>query len=99
MSRLVAQSIGCTQEQATVLVDGAFAAMRDALIDECRIEIRGFGSLTVEHAKAKPGARNPRTGERVYVPARRKVRFRPGLLLKKALSQRPADADDQADEP
>ncbi len=98
LSRLVAQSIGCTQEQAGVLVDGAYAAMRDALIDECRIEIRGFGSFSVEHAKARPGARNPRTGERIHVPPRRKVRSRPGLVLRKALSQQSADhADDQAD--
>jgi nucleoid DNA-binding protein len=36
----------------------------------------------VKKANARPKARNPRTGEIVYVPARRKVRFRPGKVLK-----------------
>ena len=52
-----------------------------------RIEIRGFGVLNVKHTKPRPTARNPRTGEQVGVPARRKVLFKPGKLLKAALTQ------------
>ena len=52
---------------------------------ECRVEIRDFGVFEVKQTKAKPQARNPRTNELVYVPARRKTHFRPGKQLKEAL--------------
>ena len=52
-----------------------------------RIEIRGFGVLGVKNTKPKPAARNPRTGEIVYVPARQKSYFKAGVLIKKALHQ------------
>ena len=66
-------------------VDGIFEALKDAILREDRIEIRGFGSWTVKETNAKPNARNPRTGEIIYVPARRKVSFKPGRILKEAL--------------
>lgn len=68
-------------------VDVFVASLTDALIRGNRIEIRDFGVWTVKTTRPKPEARNPRTGERVFVPARRKVTFKPGRLLKKALSQ------------
>ena len=52
---------------------------------EIRIEIRGFGAFGVKRAKAKPGARNPRTNELIYVPPYRKVFFRPGKLLRQEI--------------
>jgi len=63
------------------------ASLSDALIQGHRIEIRGFGGWTVKTTRPKPVARNPKTGERIFVPARRKVAFKPGRILKMALSQ------------
>lgn len=54
---------------------------------EIRIEIRDFGVLEVKKTKAKPKARNPKTGEIIYVPARRKTHFRAGKLLKEAMKK------------
>ena len=59
--------------------------MSQFLSEGGRIEIRGFGVLEVKNTKPKPAARNPRTGEIVYVPARRKTHFKPGKQLKEAL--------------
>ena len=70
---------------ASKMVDSIFAAMRESLIEGDRIEIRGFGVFQVKDTKPKPAARNPRTGEIIYVPARRKTHFKPGKLLKDAL--------------
>ncbi len=85
LARAVADSIGCKNNQTLDMVDSLFEAMRDALIEGNRIEIRGFGVLEVKNTKPKPAARNPRTGEIVYVPARRKTHFKPGKQLKEAL--------------
>lgn len=94
LARSVADAIGCKNNLTLQMVDSLFEAMRETLIEGNRIEIRGFGVLEVKDTKPKPAARNPRTGEVVYVPARRKTHFKPGKQLKEALhSIRPAGAD------
>ena len=67
------------------MVDTLFVNMREQLIQGHRIEIRGFGVLSVKDTTPKPAARNPRTGERLFIPARRKAHFKPGKQLKQAL--------------
>ena len=81
----VAKNTGCKKSMASKMVDSIFKAMRESLITGDRIEIRGFGVFQVKDTKPKPAARNPRTGEIIYVPARRKTHFKPGKLLKEAL--------------
>ena len=71
----------------TQAVHVVFDAMREALAEGNRIEIRGFGAFTVKNVKPKPRARNPKTGETISVPARRKVHFRPGLPIKRELDR------------
>ena len=77
--------LGVKKQLAYDVVDTLFKAMRESLIQGNRIEIRGFGVLGVKNTKPKPAARNPRTGEIVYVPARKKSYFKAGVLVKKAL--------------
>ena len=75
---------------AEKIVSALFTTLREVMAEadpEVRIEIRDFGVFEVKTAKAKPKARNPKTGEIVYVPARRKTHFKPGKLLKKALKR------------
>jgi nucleoid DNA-binding protein len=92
LAHSVSEDLGCTHSLATGMVDALFKAMRETLVGGDRIEIRGFGVLEVRDTKPKPGARNPRTGETVYVPARRKTHFKPGKQLKEALHQpRPSE--------
>lgn len=72
-------------------MDEIFAAVLDLLMDEeaekVRIEIRNFGVFEVKNSKAKPQARNPKTNEVIYVPARKKVHFKAGKVLKEYLSK------------
>ncbi len=85
LAKTVAKDIGCGQSLAAQMVDSIFVAMREALIKGDRIETRGFGVFEVRNTKPKPTARNPRTGEIIQVPARRKTHFKPGKLLKEEL--------------
>jgi integration host factor subunit beta len=95
----ISEKLGVKKQLAYEVVDTLFKAMRESLIQGNRIEIRGFGVLGVKDTKPKPAARNPRTGEIVYVPARKKSYFKAGVLIKKALHQPltqqdpPAEAD------
>ena len=81
----VARETGCKKSLASKMVDSVFNSMRISLIKGDRIEIRGFGVFQVKDTKPKPAARNPRTGDIIFVPARRKTHFKPGKLLKEAL--------------
>jgi integration host factor subunit beta len=54
---------------------------------ELRIEIRDFGVFEVKRTRSKPKARNPKSGEIIYVPPRRKTHFKPSKLLRKFLAQ------------
>jgi integration host factor subunit beta len=58
------------------------------LVKGHRIEIRGFGSFTVNHRPARVG-RNPRSGERVDIPEKRVPHFKPGKGLREAVDQSP----------
>ena len=100
LALLVSESTGFKKNLTAQMVDCLFAAMRDSLIQGQRIEIRGFGVFQVKDTRPKPAARNPRTGEVIYVPARRKSHFKPGRLLKEALHQvRPDAGQDQTKDP
>jgi integration host factor subunit beta len=84
VAKKLGQKIYITEE----FVNASFEALREILSEanpEIRIEIRDFGVFEVKETKPKPKARNPRTGEIIYVPARRKTHFKPGKLLKDIL--------------
>ncbi len=87
LAQVIAAEFGCSMLQAGEYIDAFFYAMTDSLIRGNKIEARGFGSFLVKNTHAKANARNPATGERVYVPARRKVAFKPGKELKKAFGK------------
>lgn len=73
-----------------VVVDGVFNAMREIMMNanpEVRIEIRDFGVFEVKQTNPKPNARNPRTGEVIQVPARKKTHFKAGKVLKTILKK------------
>lgn len=77
--------------------EAVFTALREIMMQanpELRIEVRDFGVFEVKLTKSKPKARNPRTGETIYVPPRRKTHFKPSKLLKLFLQQ-PIDVDDE----
>ena len=96
LALLVSERAECKKNVASEMVDSLFNAMRDSLIEGNRIEIRGFGVFQVKDTRPKPAARNPRTGEIIYVPARRKTHFKPGRLLKDALHVVRGAEDDSA---
>ena len=81
----ISEALGLKKTQIYLIIDSLFDVMRENLVEGNRIEIRGFGALEVKDTKPKPSARNPRTGARISVPARRKAKFKPGKILKEAL--------------
>ena len=73
-----------TKKQIEFIVNNLFSAIRSALKDKGKVEIRGFGSFRVRNKIAKSG-RNPKTGEKIDIPACKVPFFRPGKELKEQL--------------
>ncbi|WP_428263847.1 HU family DNA-binding protein [Haliangium sp.] len=71
--------------KAELVINVMFDSMIEALQRGARIEIRGFGSFEVRDYKAYEG-RNPRTGETVYVPAKRLPFFKVGKELRERIN-------------
>jgi integration host factor subunit beta len=72
------------------VVDALFDSIRELLMTanpNLRIEIRDFGVFEIKTTKPKPKARNLKTGEFVFVPARKKIHFKAGKLLKEFLKK------------
>ena len=70
-----------SRRDAEVMVNAVFESLAHALRRGDRIEIRGFGSFVVKHRDAREG-RNPRTGRRVTVAAKRVPFFKVGKELR-----------------
>jgi integration host factor subunit beta len=88
--RKLSAETGENRRETAAWVDRVFVALRDTMMSadpEIRIEIRDFGVFEVKLTKSKPKARNPRSGEIIFVPARRKTHFKPSKLLRGFLTK------------
>lgn len=80
-------------------VNGLLDRMADALATGERIEVRGFGSLSLHHRPARVG-RNPKTGDAVRVPEKFVPHFKPGRDLRERVDQAwRSDGDAPAESP
>ena len=66
-------------------VDLIFDEIKEALARHQSIELRGFGTFEVKIRKARPNARNPRTGQSIVIDSHGVVSFRSGCELKRAV--------------
>jgi len=90
IARQVADQLSIKVQDADHVVDTVLTTIRELLMTadpEVRLEVRDFGVFEVKLTKAKPRARNPKTGAKVYVPPRRKTHFKPSKLLKSFLTK------------
>jgi nucleoid DNA-binding protein len=89
--RTISEEIGLTQLKTKEIVQKTFDAIVEALVEEKRIELRNFGVFEVKR-RAPRKARNPRTGDKVFVPEKFVVTFKPG----KEMEQRVRELERQA---
>ncbi len=70
-----------SKKHAEIIVNTVFSSIIEALQQDDKIELRGFGSFRVRRRRSRQG-RNPKTGDRVEVPEKRIPYFKPGKELK-----------------
>ena len=84
--KTISEEIGMTQLKTKEIVQKTFDAIVETLVDEGRIELRNFGVFEVKKRAARK-ARNPRTGQRVDVPEKYVVTFKPGKEMEEKVRQ------------
>jgi|SRR5450759_4072501 integration host factor subunit beta len=75
-----------TASDVALAIKTLIDSISNHLIKGGRVEIRGFGSFSA-HARPPRLGRNPRTGEKVHVPEKRMLNFRPGTELRERVKQ------------
>ena len=73
---------GMNRKEIRSVIDFFIDELKASLIKNHVIELRGLGTFEVKLRKARPSARNPRTGETVSIRPHGIVCFRPGRELK-----------------
>ena len=80
IARAVSECAGIPQTQAREYVQRILDTVLETLAMEGRVELRNFGVFEVKQ-RAAHKARNPRTGEKVDVPEKYVVTFKPGRVM------------------
>ena len=88
----IAEAEGCKR----VLVKRIIQSFLDSIVDELsegnRLEFRDFGVFE-SRIRASREAQNPKTMDKVFVPAKRTVKFKIGRMMKEKLQEAPLDGD------
>ena len=83
----IAEGTGLTKIETKAVVDGFMTVVAQALHEDERIELRGFGSFSVKR-RAPRTARNPQTNEPVHVEARYVPVFNVSRELQESVDER-----------
>lgn len=82
----VAAAADMSKADAAQAVDGVFKTITGALAGGDEVRLVGFGTFSVANRAASEG-RNPRTGEKIQIPASKQPKFKAGKALKEAVNK------------
>ena len=83
----VADTLKLTKKETDAIVGIIFQSIRDSLSKGDKVELRGFGSFRIRDRNART-ARNPKSGERVEVPAKKVPFFKAGKALREMVDEK-----------
>ena len=92
----IAAKTGHTQVAVKQVIQLLFEEVVAELSQGSRLEFRDFGVFEIVHRKPRTG-RNPKTGERVGVPAKRVVTFKMGKQMKERVASPPPELGPRAE--
>tara|TARA_A100000171_G_C2117360_1_gene138663 strand:- start:57 stop:335 length:279 start_codon:yes stop_codon:yes gene_type:complete len=81
----VSENAGLSKADASKAVDAVFNSISSSLQSGQEVRLVGFGTFAVANRAATEG-RNPRTGEKIQIPATKLPKFKPGKGLKEAVA-------------
>lgn len=80
----VASKMGLSKKQAAEIITSTFDVIAKTMIKGDKVNVPGFGIFRVANRKAREGV-NPKTGEKIHIPAKKAAKFRPAKALKEAV--------------
>ena len=81
----VAEATELTKKDAAKAVEATLEAISEALANNDKVQLIGFGNFEVRERAARKG-RNPQTGAEIEIPASKVPAFKPGKALKDAVN-------------
>ena len=78
---IVSNATGLTKVETETIMNGVMSTIIDSLSNNQKVELRGFGTFGIKHRMPKK-ARNPGTGEPVFLPERFVPTFKPSKLMR-----------------
>jgi DNA-binding protein HU-beta len=81
----IAQKASVTKKQADAVLSAAIETIMEAVADDDKVTLVGFGSFESRHRKAREG-RNPKTGDKMEIPATKVPAFSAGKLFKEKVA-------------
>jgi len=81
----VAKHSDLSKKDSEVIVQAVLDSIVESLKNGGKVELRGFGSFRLRERASRQG-RNPKTGEKVFVPAKKVPYFKPGKDLKELIN-------------
>jgi integration host factor subunit beta len=85
IEKVAVKAEGLTLKQTEIVVETVFDSIREALSKGEKVEIRGFGNFRLKERNPRK-ARNPKTGDTVFVPQKKAIRFKTGKALREVLN-------------
>lgn len=82
---IVSDATGLTKVETEAVMNGVMKTIIDSLAENERVELRGFGTFGVKHRM--PKARNPGTGDAIYLPERYVPTFKPSKIMRSRVNE------------
>lgn len=80
----IAENAGISQVDARKALDATFDSIKEALVNEEKVTLIGFGTFSVSVREAHKGV-NPKTSEKIDIPTKKVAKFKAGAELADAL--------------
>lgn len=80
----IADVSGLTKKDSEIALNSTLAAIQESLVAGEKVVLTGFGTFEVRNRKSRVG-HNPRTNEKIAIPAQKSPAFKAGKVLKDAV--------------
>jgi integration host factor subunit alpha len=84
---MIRDKVGYPVTEAKDILEIILEEIKTKLEEGVEVKISGFGKWTVKEKRSRPG-RNPHTGDKIQISARRVVTFNPSDKLREAVNRR-----------
>ncbi len=85
LTDILHKEVGLSHSECGKLLEDVLSRITRCLVEEGEVKLSNFGSFSI-HQKQERIGRNPLTGEEAVISARRIVRFKPALNLKRRVN-------------